>query len=153
MSDIAEFLTARWDELERIAQAAPPGPWTTAGPDTIAEWVVYDGEWAVAEARAYTEPHTLTKFRDPSYIDANATAFHIAANDPAYVLADIAAKRQTLALHGNRSEYQEQDQDGFDLPDAAICREDADAWPCGTVRLLAAPFADHPDYDPGWQQR
>jgi len=24
------------------------------------------------------------------------------------------------------------------------------SWPCLTLRLLALPYADHPDYDPAW---
>jgi hypothetical protein len=35
-----------------------------------------------------------------------------------------------------------------------ICTEvgpDAQGWPCQTLRLLALPYADHPDYRPEWK--
>lgn len=52
---------------------------------------------------------------------------HIALNDPAYVLADIAAKRAIVELHGTSV--------GMDA----------------VLDLLAQPFAEHADFDPAWR--
>jgi len=67
---------------------------------------------------------------------------------PAFVLADIAAKRAILDLHGG-------------LSACPVCISDRegrypedwrnDQTPCQTVRLLAEPFADHLDYQATWR--
>jgi hypothetical protein len=77
-----------------------------------------------------------------------ASAGHIAANDPAWVLEDVAAKREILALH--RSERWNAD-DGPDADHCAECTTDDDLYkpqmyPCQTVRLLARPWISHPDH-------
>jgi hypothetical protein len=148
MSDLAAFLRARLDEDERVARLAPPGPWSTSGPDTIAEWVIHDQNWAVAEARAYIEPTRILPDvpKPESYIDANATATHIALNDPAYVLADVAAKRRIVDLAHRHRAGLDEDREEFDLwhytGQGYILHK--------ILRLLAAPYADHPDFDPAW---
>lgn len=69
-------------------------------------------------------------------------ARHIARHDPARVLADVAAKRRIIDLHAH---CPEQAWDGSNI--TGDCRECIDEhYPCGTLRLLALPFADHPDY-------
>ncbi|MGZ4524215.1 MAG: DUF6221 family protein, partial [Mycobacteriaceae bacterium] len=64
---------------------------------------------------------------------------HIARHDPARVLAECEAKRRIVERYrvcepnydeGNRLETRVLD------------------W---TMRLLALPYADHPDYDPAWR--
>lgn len=63
---------------------------------------------------------------------------------PAFVLADVAAKRQIIEEHYN---------------DHGLCNVCADEphydatwrpYPCKTLRLLALPSADHPDYRKEW---
>lgn len=76
-------------------------------------------------------------------------------HDPARVLREVAAKRAILAAHAPEtpSKY------GSDVPRCTACltyregwHEDwnADAWPCRTVRHVAAIWNDHPAYDPAW---
>jgi len=60
--------------------------------------------------------------------------------DPARVLAECEAKRQIVALH--KSEPGQH-------PD--FCGHDLRELPCPTLRLLALPYADHPDYLPEWR--
>lgn len=74
--------------------------------------------------------------------------------DPAGVFVAVAAERAILAAHW----------DGVGCPTCLIemdSEEDSDGgshsypvmnWvgPCLTLRLLAAPNADHPDYDKSW---
>lgn len=56
---------------------------------------------------------------------ADRHAAHIARHDPARVLAEVEAKRRMVDEHGNGT--------------------------CRTLRLLALPYADHPDYRPEWR--
>jgi hypothetical protein len=84
-----------------------------------------------------------------------AAAGHIALNDPAYVLADVGAKRAIVDLHREAN---------YDVQGERTCvrcvspdewtvtpLSPEERWPCLTLRLLALPYADHPDYDPAWQ--
>lgn len=70
------------DALKALDQAATPGPWTTPGPDTVGQWVIYDDEWTIAEARAYSHNDPMSNrpgARGPGYIDPDANAAFIAA--------------------------------------------------------------------------
>ena len=61
-------------------------------------------------------------------------------------LAEVEAKRRIVNLH--RPEVFE------DEPAEAFCTHDqrtSGLWPCPTMRLLALPYADHPDYDETWR--
>lgn len=75
---------------------------------------------------------------------------HIARHDPARVLADVAAKREIIALHAPFDAW-------ADIPGPhgpqIVCRECAGArmYPCPTLRVLAAPYAEHPDYRQEWK--
>lgn len=130
---LVEFYLARLDEIERVAQAASPGPWSLDADGT--EVLATDGV-TVAEGFALSGPQL------------RATVAHIALNDPAYALAEIAAKRRIVALHAVR------DGTGgdWDTDPPAMCAEcNHELHPCQTLRLLAAPFAAQPGYDPAWR--
>lgn len=124
--DIAEFLTARYVEEERIARAAVGryadgsawGPSWTYDRENFR--VLIDGQAAVAA-------------ENTSDVDGE----HIARHDPARVLADIAAKRKLLAL------WQQMDAD-LDLPKFHQAADEL-------LAQLLAPFDAHPDYDPAWR--
>lgn len=99
MNDLIPWLRTQLDTDERMALAAPAGPWTTPGPDTIGEWNIYDDHWVVAHAATYDHNDPMSNkpgARGPAYIDANATAAHIATNDPARVLRQVQAHRAIL---------------------------------------------------------
>lgn len=123
-SDLPSFLRARWDEAEQRAVAATPGPWTVERRDGWNDgtlWVLPDIErW-----RGMTNTVQFGQDRE--------TAEHIAANDPAFVLADIAAKRQVL--------------------DNAIAWDNQQGLnTTGTVaRHFAAPYSGHPDWRTEWE--
>lgn len=68
---------------------------------------------------------------------AGDNAEHIAANDPDNVLADIAAKRRII------EQWLGEDSHGWHKG-----YEDAIA---DVLRLLALPFAGHPDYREAWK--
>lgn len=99
----------------------------------------------------------------------SAEAGHIARHDPARVLREVEAKRRTLARHPPEEIWI--GQEGYPPDhlwhrrmirmDCSTCRsgtcwDDYDAscsapdWPCAEVRDVAAPYSDHPDYDPAW---
>lgn len=61
-------------------------------------------------------------------------------------LVDIDAKRRIVALHGP-SEYEYSDVDV-----CLTCDQGGPlAYPCPTLRLLALPYVDHPDFDEAWR--
>src|SRR2546423_10960409 len=131
MDDLIAFLRARLDEREQIARAAEPGPWR----------VLEDSSGSVAvgpEDFGIASDHTGQN---------RASYVHIAANDPARVLADVDAKRRIIELHSTS------DTSTFEGRTATItwcpiCRNDGE---CPTLRLLALPYADHPDYRGRWR--
>lgn len=64
----------------------------------------------------------------------------------AHMLADIVAKRRIVELHSNGHECSQYDHHG----EIDACTYSHDFEDCSTLRLLALPFADHPDYQQGW---
>jgi hypothetical protein len=73
-----------------------------------------------------------------------AEAEHIARHDPARVLAEVAAKRRIVQLHGETM-----------LPHVGgggMCREcESASYPCSTVQHLAAVYADRDGYREEWR--
>jgi hypothetical protein len=129
---IVEFLTARYDEWENVARRTySQGAWrsgSTYGMFVSVEarsWTVVSGEWERSDAD------------------------HIALNDPAYVLADIAAKRAIVELAEDATGLDAQVDSEF-----RVGRRDEVAEPYVgdlILRALAQPYAEHPDYDPAWR--
>lgn len=66
-------------------------------------------------------------------------------------LAECEAKRRLIAMHEDAW-----DEGLPDIPREHVCLTCGDAeyysiaWPCLTIRVLAVPYADHPDYDQAW---
>jgi hypothetical protein len=123
---LVKFLRARFDEREVAARAAVEGPWRWIDP----------GGLKVELALVGPREQIVVACADADMYPSKFDATHIVLNDPAYVLADTEAKRSILDLHSPGA-----------FPDCAGCGDDV---PCLTVRLLAAPFSTHPDYDPAW---
>jgi hypothetical protein len=132
---IAAFVLARLDELEHKARATAysfassiEDPWSVRQKDRRDEM-----SWAVYSQGKYLKASELHE----------ADARHIAAHDPAYVLADIAAKRRIVATfvevdaHPNRLVYAFMQQQWVALR--------------AVVAGLALPFARHPDYQESWK--
>ena len=71
----------------------------------------------------------------------------------ARVLAECAAKRAIVDRHRRDPDVQR-----MIYGDIYPCTECGDAddspmeWPCPTMRILAAVYADHPDYQSEWAQ-
>jgi Family of unknown function (DUF6221) len=121
--DIAEFLTARLDEDEATAVAA-----SRLQDDPENGWGAIPRPDVGSRGAATITPHIGLLY------EAESVA-HVVRWNPARVLADIAAKRKIVALC---ADMLWENENGPDI----VAQE--------TLRLLAAPHADHPDYDPTW---
>jgi hypothetical protein len=118
--DLVTFLRARLDEDEREAT-----------------WAAEEAGGAVWTIRSID----VVLFDDTDrYVSGNAqneVRDHIARHDPARVLDDVAAKRRIVDEAERYSPELEHGDNG--------------EWALEMVlRLLAAPFAQHPDFDPAW---
>ncbi|MFJ9037448.1 DUF6221 family protein [Streptomyces sp. NPDC102406] len=74
---------------------------------------------------------------------------HVAEWDPARVLREVDAKRQTLALHSVSGGHECSTRDA--RGDIDHCTWIMEAEACTTVRLLALPYADRPGYKETWR--
>lgn len=123
MSDIADFLRARYAEQRALALAASPGPWQAN--DEHDEVTAVDGI-TVAEGFALSGQQL------------RATVDHIAAHNPAAVLADLDAKLSIVDLMDRTLAAAEGDSEvdhygGLGAAEETLCR-------------LAQPFAGHADH-------
>lgn len=139
ISAYAAFLTARWDELETVAR----------NPQAYEDDDALDGyfEW---DARHERQPHEAKcAWRVGEGLDDECSCGY-----PAYVLADLAAKRAVLELHrdltSRKDIYNRGYDEGADLSAIELrARLSANSqWRAidDVLRLLAAPFHDHPDH-------
>lgn len=122
VDDLAEWLTQIWDEQEKWARKAGGDEWHLDGSniyrkhptEDVVDWV-YDDAWE-----------------------------HIAANDPASVLARIAADRQILATIVDNQYIRE--------PAPGVWSSmETDGLAVTVLRLLALPYADRPGYQEAWK--
>lgn len=142
MSDLIEFLCARLDEDEQIARAALcDDPRYLTDDEATAD----NGVWQTS-----THPHDECVVRGAGiviYDEGGHTAEqarHIARNDPARVLAEVDAKRRILdAAEGSFDAYDEDPYDETRTADSSTFE-----W---ILRVLALPYADHPDYREEWR--
>jgi hypothetical protein len=127
--DLIAALRAALDAEEATARAAGAAEWslqehegdTVLVYDSRGEPVVYDEGWPTP-----------------------AQGTHIVAHNPAFVLADIAAKRAILDLHAPVPGWDGESSNGTVC---VLCAEDArdgdrtgDPYPCATLRLLAEAY-------------
>lgn len=161
--DMVAFLRDRLDEDEATARAATLGPWRhnpakhhhIPGTPLFEEAVFAGAPGADATCVAGTgETDDQQSMRD---------AQHIARHDPARVLREIETKQRLLELHGivhrDIGWLEDGEEESGEIPVCGLCvprhahfdrRADVPEGPCPTVRLLAAPYADHPDYRQEW---
>lgn len=137
MSDLVEFLLTRIAEDEGVAQAATSGPWVRYGKGRF-----YD--YTVGLAPAFVPWPQTGGNRSPGRDYSaevvggvqEADGAHIARWDPARVLAECEAKRRIVGYHS--------------VPDP---HDHGEGCPgCDTMRALALPYADHPDYRAEWSK-
>ncbi|MFE7403208.1 DUF6221 family protein [Streptomyces sp. NPDC057557] len=139
MNDLVTFLRDRLAEDEQAALAASWDEWDGS------HWTARhreqrDGRWVIID-RADEGVTDVT----PQAADDGAVARHIARQDPARVLREVEAKRRIMDWHiGQRN-----DKTPWGEP-VVICFCGYDL-PCATLRLLALPYTDHPDYRDAWR--
>lgn len=133
---LERFLRARFQEEERVARDA------IAGAPGAAWGVMADHIEQVLTSRDRGTTHTpLVQFgaEDPVLL-----LTHVARHDPARVLRNVEAGRALLAEHLPAA-------DGRCPTCAGAAGQGRRPAPCATLRLLALPFAGHPDYDETWR--
>lgn len=128
MIDLVEFITARLDRDEAAALAASPNTWT------VEPWKNEHG----VEFLIVPDGSTSTAAVVPR---GPANAVHIARHDPARVLREVEAKRALLKLHGPVIDGTQSSWTWFEGSESASDK---------VCRLLALPYADHPDYQTEW---
>jgi hypothetical protein len=147
MTDLIEFLRARLDDIEQTARAALRDPQYLVDDHATVD----DGVW-----RAGSHPHDECAVDGVGiriYDEGGHTAEqarHIALHDPARELAEVDAKRRILDEVVDEATGLDMSVDG----DRRVGPRDTTTEPyLGTVllRLLALPYADHPDYREEWR--
>ncbi|WP_327413220.1 DUF6221 family protein [Streptomyces sp. NBC_01233] len=150
MDDLVQFLRARLDEDEQIARIGdadePPLAWRQIGGTGVI--VASDGKRAEECANG----------------NWAGIAERIVRHDPARVLAEVDAKRQIVELHGivhrEIGWLADGEEKHGEIPVCGLCvpkhahyqrRDDVPEGACRTLRPLALPYADHPDYREEWR--
>lgn len=139
--DIVEFLTARLDEDEAAAREAAVFYDNHDAYENGVEWSGHEGVDTNRYQRFWLVPHLGVINHVPS-------GLHIVRHNPRRVLAEVKAKRRVMERHtaGWRKSGPclgcnygpQEDEFTEDIED------------CPELRDLAAPYADHPDYNPTW---
>lgn len=164
---ITEFLLARIAEDEADAKAAAEAKssdWMMMREAVVgARWFAKDGWGMVFSADTVPsgahEGDPLALWDDEGsrrLCPDPMAARHMARHDPARVLAECEAKRRIVGLHVVSRTMMP--MRGFDQPDyeepedsCHVCDWVPTDSACDTIRLLAHPYADHPDYDEAWR--
>lgn len=139
---LPEFLRARLDEREAVAAAA--GGRRTTG-------YLWSETWPerhpglIGDAHGDVVAWGEREFGKAVILTEHAT--HIALNDPAYVLVDVAAKRRIVDEFGDAGEWLPPNPDD-DEPEYAYGHARA---LYDVIKLLAALHDGHPDFDPAWK--
>lgn len=144
MSTITDFLLARIADDEEKARAASPGGWQYGTIESVAGGTLYDE----TRSSATSCPKKLTPTATRSVVALRllvgqiGDAAHIAHWHPARVLAECKAKRRVIGQHPHELNADDT------VRRCSTCRGEG---LCGTLRALAAVYADHPDYRPEWR--
>ncbi|MEU5531862.1 DUF6221 family protein [Streptomyces sp. NPDC020362] len=132
--ELVRFLRARFQEDAQVARDAIVG-----APGAVWGVLADDIEQVLTSQDGRTTHTPLVQFGAD---DPVKLLTHVARHDPARVLRELDARQALLDEHGARH---------------GRCRTCAGRRlttglrsPCATLRLLALPFAGHPDYDPSW---
>lgn len=121
------------------------GPFRVAGQDPAIVAALgmtdSDGPYHVSVSKAWDESEPTGARYDVATIPGDHDAArHIARWDPRRVLAECEAKRGIVARLTELARAEGDETYG----DASVALTD-------TIRRLALPYADHPDYEPAWR--
>lgn len=120
--NITDFLRARLDEDEQTARGAE-----------APQWVSYEQDCDVHVGGRPDGPHVALLGRS-SWEGVVGNAAHIARHDPARVLREVKAKRRVIGRLNSHAAVMGEDEMHRDV-----------------LSILAAVYADHPDYNPDWR--
>lgn len=151
--DIAFFLLARIANDRKIAEAAPPAPWSVEEiPDD--RGIAWGVDGPVLEGEEWPEPVVVVDF-DHDYqvprggcINA-AAANYIAHWDPARILAECNAKEEVVKEYlrmRDMANYESNAIRSFDVRARTMtCALET------ALRYLALPYANHRNYQEEWR--
>lgn len=162
MTTLIEFLTARLDEDEAVAQASITAHATRAGSHEREEqpgvWIASpthnpghtfaDDDWKMGTPKGHHGNEIVEPGYDTGGVTRKEHALHIARHDPARVLREVAAKRAILELAEEAS--------GLDMSvdhERRVGPRDMEEEPYVgdlILRQLAAAWSDHPEFNPEW---
>ena len=149
MTDLVEFLRARLAEDEQAVQWAIQ--YSGLRGRGVAEcWeVVRDGNEG-RRLRIQTRyealpPKPVVAFDDPAF--HRPLADFIARHDPARVLREVERDRRIINVHAGGHECASYDFVSREISNGVWVMDGDD---CTTVRLLALPYADHPEFREEW---
>jgi hypothetical protein len=137
---LTEFLLARIAEDEAVARVCArvyPSPWEMSDRGYMA--------YVKADEPDFREVARL----EQEHVERGSVAWlgealdHIARHDPARVLAECEAKRRIVRALTAREAPDFESDDPRDVGATFAFRE--------SCLALAAPYADHPDYDRAWR--
>lgn len=142
--DLATWLRERLDEDEQGAKAAANRMPPTWNPPGQARLDADRGDYVLSAGRGYEEE----VFGQVWDVRDGPVVAHITQWDPARVLTEVQAKRRIIDVHesgpSSENEWPAACHHGR-LQELGVMR-----WPCPTLRLLALPYASHPDYRAEW---
>lgn len=122
MTTLTEFLLARIQEDHDVAYGGAPSPWQEGG--------TWDGTFDGAR-------EVWARFGDLTAVCYyGGTYGHVLRFDPTRILRDCEAKRRVVELH---AKIADRDQ------------HDSSRRSHATLRALALPYADHPDFQEAWR--
>ena len=136
MTTLTEFIAARLDEDEASATAAADsGRW----------YIDVDGNVQDEDTHGGGSAYVAVGPWDGGIDDACAA--HIVRHDPARVLREVDAKRKILTeivpLVDSMDSWIQESMGAHDAPPLGESE--------ALLRILAAAWSDHPDYDQGWR--
>lgn len=136
--DLVAFLWVRLDEDEQAARAA-------IKPEAMYPW----GDTSLPQMPVESWPDAVRGYLGGTWGE------HCARHDPVRVLREVDAKRRIIDLHEPVPHALTVEEGGGSYLACAVCphpRIDIPhVLPCDTLRLLALPYVDHPDYREGWK--
>lgn len=166
--DIVDFIEAQLAIDEQLALATTPVPvpgrWKAARDkhaDDDAPLTLVQGDEADDPGyEGYSYNHQIIVHGADWRDEVEANLRHIARHDPATVLADVVAKRAIIAMHELCEQKNTPSMVARGAPEFyryCECQSEDGvihgAWPCDTLKHLAAPYASHPDFKPEWGVR
>ncbi|QFU87864.1 DUF6221 family protein [Amycolatopsis sp. YIM 10] len=154
MNDLIEFLRARVaDDAEAARKPLGVNALARAkGGAPLPRW-----RWQGGTRTISSENGTSSRQLIPRAETWLAEGEHIIRWDPKRALDELEAKQRIIELHASRISIWWPDQEACEVEVCKVCSEseyspdgDVEA-PCPTVRLLALPYAGHPDYREEWR--